>query len=381
MICRIVAAEWTLEKHFYQLHWRALPVWVGIALVAIFLYLVRSVLPPFLVGGLIAYVLGPVVAGIEERWRLPRSLAILFLYLAFVGPLILLFVFFGPRFFAESRQLIVRSPLLLGRILLEVFGPGPYDLFGNSVTPRDLSAALFDSVRGSLGSPRNALHIAAVVFEFLLQASLSLVVSIYLLADTVRVNGLLMRLVPEDRRVEVIRVSEEIHRTLALYLRRQMLLVGFVSAVTFVGLEFIFHLHYAVPIAVATGFLEIVPFIGPVTAGTIAALVALSQGDGTLMIEVIVFYFVLRQIEDQLVMPLVLGSAVELHPILVIFAVLAGSALAGIIGTLIAVPVAASVKVVLDAWPRLMPRSASSVPPTVIEIRPPAPPGSEASIR
>lgn len=380
MICRIVAAEPTLEKHFYQLHWKAWPVWAAIALLAVFLYLVRSVLPPFLVGALIAYVLGPVVAGIEERWRLPRPLAILFLYLAFVGPLILLFVFFGPRFFAESRQMVVRSPFLLGRILHQLFGPGPYDLFGNAVTPRDISTALFDSIRGSLGSPRNALHIAAVVFEFLLQASLSLVVSIYLLADTVRMNGLLMRLVPEDRQDEVARVSEEIHRTLALYLRRQMLLVGFVASVTFIGLEFIFHLHYAVPIAVATGFLEIVPFIGPVTAGTIAALVALSQGDGTLMIEVIVFYFILRQIEDQLVMPLVLGNAVELHPILVIFAVLAGGALAGIIGTLVAVPVAASVKVVLDAWPRLMPRGTPTAPPSVVEIRPAAPPESEASV-
>lgn len=360
--------------------WRSAPAWAAIAAVAFFLFLVRSVLPPFLVGGVIAYVLGPVVAGLEERWRLPRPLATFVLYLAFIGPLVLLVVFFGGRFYAETRLLIIRSPFLFDRILVDLFGPGPYNLFGTPVEPRQVSIDLFDSLRQYVGTPGAAIHAATVVFEFVLKAFLSLIVSIYLLIDSERVNSLLMRLVPEDRRGAVLKVSEEIHRTLARFLRRQMLLVGLVSSVTFIGLEFLFHLHYAVAIAVATGFLEIVPFLGPVVAGTIAALVALTQDGTTLMTAVIVFYFIVRQLEDQVVMPVVLGRAVELHPLVVIFAVLAGGALAGIIGTLVAVPLAASVKVVLDAWPRLLPEL-RSFPASAGPENPPAAPRPDPETR
>jgi predicted PurR-regulated permease PerM len=303
------------------------------------------------------------------------------MYLALLGPLLLVFILLGPRFFDETRQFIIRSPYLLARILDDLFGPGPYDLFGAQLDSRQIASDLFASLRDYVGTPGAAFHVATSIFEFLLQAFLSLIVSIYLLLDSDRVNGLLMGLVPADRQDEVARVSEEVHRTLALYLRRQMLLVVFVATVTFLGLEFIFHLHYSVAIAVATGFVEIVPFFGPVTAGAIAALVALSQGSTALMVGVIVFYIILRQVEDQIVMPVVLGRAVALHPVIVIFAILAGGALAGVIGTLVAVPVAASIKVVLDAWPRLMPRATPSAPPTVVEIRPPLPPSVEQEAR
>lgn len=335
---------------------------------ALFLYLVRSILPPFFVGGVLAYVLGPVVAGIEERWRLPRPISVLLLYLAIVGPLVVVVVYLGPPLFTETHQFAIRAPLLLERTMIELFGPGPYNLLGTSVGPKQLPADLFESLRQSGGTPGAALRAATAIFGFLLRAFLSLIISVYLLIDSRGVNHALMRLVPSDRRDEVTRVSEEINQTLARYIRRQILLVGLVSGVTFAGLELIFHLRYALPLAVATGFLEIVPFVGPVAAGTIAALVALSQSGTSLMLGVIVFYVVVRQIEDQLVMPLVLGRAIALHPIVVIFAVLAGGALAGVIGTLLAVPVAAAIKVVLDAWPRFMPRSCSTVPPPAAEF-------------
>jgi len=117
-------------------------------------------------------------------------------------------------------------------------------------------------------------------------------------------------------------------------------------------------------LAVATGLLEIVPFVGPVSAGAIAAMIAVTQGGPNLAIGVIVFYFVVRQIEDQLVSPIVLGRAVELHPVIIIFAVLAGGTLFGIIGTLAAVPVAASIKVILDYWPQLFPAATPGTSPT-----------------
>jgi predicted PurR-regulated permease PerM len=337
--------------------------WTAIALLALFLYAIRSILPPFVIGAVVAYVMSPVVHRIQERWRLPRGAAIALLYLGLLVPLIILIVYFGPRLVEESRQLITQTPFILIRIIEQVSGPGPYDLFGATMTSRDIAIALIEMIRGAVGTPGAALRIVTTAFELTLNVFLSLIVSIYLIADSRRMTDVLLRLTPHDRRGEVKEVSEEIHRTLARYLRRIGVLVGLVSAVTFLGLEFLFHLRFALAVAVATGLLEIVPFVGPVAAGTVASIIALSQGGPNLVIGVIVFYFVLRQIEDQIVAPVVLGHAVELHPLVIIFAVLVGGTLFGLLGTLAAVPAAAALKVVVDYLPKLTAASVATPPP------------------
>ncbi len=332
---------------------RWLLIWTAIGLAVLFLYLVRSVLPPFVVGAAIAYILDPVVVRLEQRWQVPRALAIAALYLFLLVPLALAIVLLGPRFLEETRQLVVRTPFIVSRLIEEVFGAGPYSIFGTTTDSRQIALDVIEALRGTLGTPSEAIHLVSGVVEVALQAFLTLIVSIYLLADSERIGTMVIGLVPRDRRSQVRQISEEIHTTLARYLRRQAFLVALVATATFLGLELIFRLRYALPLAVATGFVEIVPFLGPVLAATVAALIALAQGGPGLMLGVILFYFVLRQAEDQVVMPLVLGHAVELHPLVVIFAVLAGGALFGVLGTLAAVPVAAAVKVVVSYWPKL----------------------------
>lgn len=334
--------------------------WIVVGALLVFLYLVRSILPPFLIGIALAYVLGPAATNLQQRWRLPRAVAVLLVYLILLGPLILALVFFGPRFFLESRQLAVRAPAILALLIEQTFGPGPYDLFGTIAYPRQIAIDLIGSLRESLGSPTAAIHLASVLVDFVLNAFLVLIVSIYLLLDSERVSRFFFRFVPVDRWTEVRGVSDEIHRTLARFLRGEIFLVGLVSVVSFLGLEFVFHLRYALPLAVATGFLEIIPFLGPVFAATIAAALAITQGGLGLAVGVIVFYVIIRQLEDQVVMPFVVGRAVELHPLIVIFAVLAGETMLGVLGALLAVPVAASIKVMLDAWlPLFSPKDSS----------------------
>ena len=125
---------------------------------------------------------------------------------------------------------------------------------------------------------------------------------------------------------------------LGRYVRGLIFLVALMSTATWLGLTLIFRLPHALPIAITTGLLEIIPFLGPVLAGTIAAVVGLFYGGANMAVWIALFYLVLRQLEDQLVMPAVIGHAVELHPVVTIFAVLAGSALAGVLGALMAIP-------------------------------------------
>src|SRR5712692_3795627 len=100
-------------------------VWTAAGVLALFIYLVRSVLPPFLIGAAGAYIASPVVANLQERRRLPRAAAIALVYLAVLVPIALLAIFFGPRFFEETRQLVLRTDRIPGQNLDMFFGPGP----------------------------------------------------------------------------------------------------------------------------------------------------------------------------------------------------------------------------------------------------------------
>ncbi len=108
----------------------------------------------------------------------------------------------------------------------------------------------------------------------------------------------------------------------------------------------ILHLPYALAIAALTGILEIIPLVGPLIATAIAGTDAFAHGGAGLALAVVAFYFVVRQVEDQVVMPVVVGRAVHLHPVVTIFAVLVGLSTYGVLGGLLGVPIAAAVNVI-----------------------------------
>jgi len=109
----------------------------------------------------------------------------------------------------------------------------------------------------------------------------------------------------------------------------------------------ILHIPYALILAVLSGLLEIIPLVGPVIAAALAGTVAFSSHGLDTTIVVLAVYLVVRQIEDQIVMPVVIGRAVHLHPVITIFAVLVGLSSWGILGGFLGVPVAAALNVTL----------------------------------
>ena len=119
------------------------------------------------------------------------------------------------------------------------------------------------------------------------------------------------------------------------------------AAVLYVILGPIIHVPYALALSMLSGVLEIIPLVGPVIAAALAGTVAFATRGTDTTIIVLVVYLVVRQIEDQIVMPLVIGRAVHLHPVVTIFAVLVGLSAWGVLGGLLAVPVAAALNVTL----------------------------------
>ncbi len=322
--------------------------WVGLGLFALVLWVARDVLPPFIIGGILAYLLSPVVDQLADRLKAPRLLLAIGVTLVVVAAFALGVWLLGARLVGEIRALEREGPDILETVASRLAGGSQLDLFGQTVSAHAIAERLNLILLDTFGRPGDALHVVRLAVDLTLNIFLVVLALVYLLVDGHRLDEFFLRFVPASHRARVVAVARDIHRVLARYLRGQLFLIGLMSLVTFAALEWIFHLPYALWLGVLTGFLEVVPIVGPVVAGAIATGVGFAQGGPTIAGEIALMYFILRQLEDQLVMPLVVGRAVHIHPLVTIFAVLTGERIAGVLGMVLAVPVTAAVNVVLQ---------------------------------
>jgi predicted PurR-regulated permease PerM len=323
--------------------WLSLLVVVGVVA-----YLARSVLAPFVIAAGLAYIISPLVDELEERTRLRRLWVVAVLYVVLLAMLGAGIWLLEVRLAQEARALRQAGPDLVEGAVVRLLGSQRFDLLGQSLDAHVLSQWLRDQQNELLGRPSDALQLVQHAVEWLAKTLLMLVALFYFLLDGRRVGQYIQRFVPAERREHVREVAGEIHLVLGRFLRGQLFLIVLMALLNYLVLELVFGLPYALPIAIVSGVLEVIPLLGPIMAGAIASSVALVHGGIGEMVGVIIAYIVLRQIEDQFVMPIVVGRAVHLHPLVPIFAVLTGGAIAGILGAVLAVPAAAAVRVTLD---------------------------------
>lgn len=323
--------------------------WIAAILALAFLYLIRAILPPFVIAIILAYVLVPGVDALAERLRVRRVFVVLALYALLFLALGVVFWRLEPSLMFEVRGLRRDSVQVVHSAIVQLVGAEQFEILGNIYDADLLARSIVDQVRQTLNSPTSALQFAQALVQGLAQVALTLIALFYLLLDWETLATLVFRFVPVTERPRVGALAQSIHKILGRYLRGQLALIGLMAFVTWIFLQFVFHVPFALAIAVSTGFLEVIPLAGPVVAAGIASVAAISKGGVSLAVQVIVFYTILRQIEDQLVAPNILGRAVHVHPLAAIFAVLAGGVLAGPLGLILGVPVAAAVNVILDA--------------------------------
>jgi predicted PurR-regulated permease PerM len=337
--------------------------WFALAAFALVLFLARDILPPFVIAGVLAYILSPLVDQLAARSGVSRRLTAFLVFLLIVVALGLVIWLIEARLSAEIRGLRAAGPSIVETVVNRVMGEQTLAFFGQEFTPHELAVRIDLMVRSTVaewaGNPGGAFQTARSALELTLRMLLGLIAFAYLLIDGNRLMGFMMRFVPTDHREHVRIVTAEIHVVLGRFLQGQLLLIVVMAVVTYVVLEWGFHLPYALPIAVATGFLEVIPLLGPVIAGTIAASVGLAHGGPTEAALLALTYLILRQVEDQLIMPYIVGRTVHLHPLVTIFAVITAERIAGVLGMFLAVPVAAAIRVILEyAYPPEKPEDA-----------------------
>ncbi len=330
--------------------------WLALAALVALLWVARGVLAPFVVAAILAYILSPLVDELTERTGVRRAFIALAVFAVILVVVIGLVWLAGARLSAELRSIAREGPSIIGTVVDDLTGGQNIDVLGQNMSSTELAGRFDAALRDFLGTPSQAIQAVRIGVELALAVVLVLLGLVYMLIDGHSFFVYVLSFVPLEHRGRVEHLSAEIHQVLGRYLRGQLLLIVLMSAVTFVVLEWGFKLRFALWIGILTGVLEVIPLIGPLVAACIACTVGFSQGGATEAAWLAVAYVILRQIEDQLVMPIIVGRAVHVHPLATIFAVLAGERIGGVLGMILAVPIAAAVKVVLDhAYPTQIP--------------------------
>jgi predicted PurR-regulated permease PerM len=335
-------------RGWYGMAWsdqsvRLLALGLGVAAI---LWLARAIIGPFVVAGVLAYAFSPVVSAVQNRTRLPRAAVVGLGYVLFLGVVAILAYAAAERAGRELTELSAGGHDVISAALHKLFGDSVV-IAGNRYNVDDLATQLKQTFVGMFGSPTGAVAMAERAVEMGLQVILCLIITFYLLLDGHRFGQFALRFLDRGQRADTLRLAHEIHVVLGRWLRGQMLLIALVAAVIYVVLGPILHVPFALALGIVSGVLEIIPLVGPIIAAALAGTVTFATHGTDTTVVVLVVYFVIRQIEDQVVMPLVIGRAVHLHPVITIFAVLVGLSTWGVLGGLLGVPVAAAINVTL----------------------------------
>jgi predicted PurR-regulated permease PerM len=320
------------------------------ALLAVFIFIVKPVLTPFVLSFVFAYFLNPAVTGLEKL-KIRRSIATLFILISFLTVIILAISALIPILFAEGTKLLkslknidMINNEILARLLNEADKFQLKDL-------RNIKKSLGNSSELVLNAAKNSLAIiwhSGVTFISIISFTLiTPVVTFYVLRDWKKITTSILGLIPRKQIGIITEHLSKIDHILAAYIRGQVnicLILGsfYATALTIVGLDL------AILIGSIIGILAFIPYIGATTGFLISFILALKQFDSWVSIGIIMLIFASGQIlESSILTPKLIGKKVDLHPVWVIFSMLAGGAVYGFLGILIAVPTAATIGVII----------------------------------
>jgi predicted PurR-regulated permease PerM len=333
--------------------WSTIGVALLIGLAAFLLIEGRVILGPLLLAVVLVFVLNPLVTRLN-RVGLHRLFGAVIGFLLIIVALVLIGFAVVPSIASQAQQ----------------FGESFPDLYEKSSADLESLAAglgfdevriwTYDEVVDYVSNPDNRDVIVSVVleragtvtagiFEFILAFLLGPAIAFYLLIDLPNVQGRALALLPEGNRGEAAHVGNQLNTAVGGFLRGQL----FVALIVGVMLSFgywLIGLDFWLLIGMVGGLLNIVPFLGPWVGGALGVIVAFATADPVTALWAVVVAVVVQQIDNNFVSPTVLRATVRLHPAMTLIVLVVGGAVAGIWGVIVAVPLAASIKILLGHW-------------------------------
>lgn len=327
-----------MARQITEISW--ITLW-RILVMAIFvgaLYLMKEAVAIVLLALVISTALHPPVAYLE-KWKIPRILGTILLFLAVFTLLAFIVYALLPVVILELNSLVGDLSELTNR------------LFGFEA-PTDV----VELITPNLNNLTNLLLAGNVPFLEILGRLLGgvtfviavLVLSFYLTVSREGVERFLRAVFPSAMEEKVLQLYSRTKGKIGRWFQAQVILSLVIGAVTFVGLKLL-GVEQALVLGVIAGLFELVPIAGPIFAGALAIIVAATQSL-TLALWVLIFFVAIQQLEGNLLVPVVMKKAIGVHPVIILVALLGGAEIAGVVGMLLAVPAAVFLQEVTEDW-------------------------------
>jgi predicted PurR-regulated permease PerM len=345
------------------------------------LYLVRSVVGLLLIAVFLSVALGPAVDHVR-RVKLPRAASILGVFLGLFLAIFLIGLIVVPPIVNEVEAFADDVPSYIDDIRSNKTLREYDDKY-------DITKKLEDqaqSLPSRLGDAAGALQAVTVgVFSTVLQLVTVLTITFFLLLDGGRIANFLIAQVRPSHQARVRAVAADIYGATGGYVAGALTLATAAGLSTYILLS-ILNVPFAVPLAVLMAFFDLIPLVGSTIGGVLVGVVTLFADFPGDTIIWVVFVLVYQQVENSVFQPLVYRRTVNLHPLAVITAILIGSTLLGVLGALVAIPIAAAIQIALkDVWEHRgsavigvggqpIPAVGSDEPPREVELPPGAAP-------
>jgi predicted PurR-regulated permease PerM len=331
----------------------------------------QALLSQIVIAAILAYLVNPIAVRIDRRTGLNRTSGILIVYLLLAVAVVGGFVALGFAAFDQVTSLIEQIPMLIAdttavieefTLRTEPFTFGPFSLNPSSVNLALIQDQLLSMVEPAVSQGGQIVtNFATATITTLGNLLFIFIISIYLAIEIPllgeHVAG--MAQMPGYRK-DAERLLRDFGRIWSAYLRGQVILGIIIFLVVWFGLALL-GVQNALALGLLSGLLEFVPVIGPIIGAAAAILVAFFQPDTLAQMAnwqfagiVLIYMLIVQQLENNILVPRIVGESLDLHPLIVIVGVFMGSSLAGILGAILAAPVVATLKLVgIYAWRKM----------------------------
>lgn len=323
-------------------------------LILYFIYVYRSkigrIVSPFLIAIVISYLVYPLVVRLERK-NIPRTKGIILVYSVMILVFSAVFVFIIPELISNTRQLINALPEIISQY--QALFNELISSLKNSRLPDEIKDMMFKEINSGAELAQNyianglkkTMYGLADMVTVLLDVLLAMVIAYYFIKDSEAFKFLALSIVPRKWRKDIILAGREINAVLSNFILGQLLVALIVGAIEVAGL-ILLRVKYPVILGVIGGITNVIPYFGPIIGAIPSVAVALLESPLKALWTIILFT-VVQQIDNVIITPKIVEGRVGLHPVATILAVLIGGEFFGIIGMLVAVPVAAMLKIII----------------------------------
>ena len=313
-----------------------------IILLVIGVFYLRNVVMLLFVSLVFAAALNPAVDWLQKH-RIPRTLGILLIYVCVLAVLFLSVYLIIAPITKEINDLTQDFPVYWEKITSNWHS---FKAFSESHGVGQNIQDYLNYLKGNLSLATNKIFgVVSSLFGGLVYMVMILVMTFYITLEDQAMKRTLRSILPANYQPYAMRLVTRMQDKIGLWLRGQLVLSLIIFVVSFVGLSLL-GVKYALVLAIFAGVTEIIPYLGPILSAIPAVFVASTQSPA-LGLEVLVLYVFIHQTENYLIVPKVMQKAVGLNPIIVLMAMLIGAQMAGILGIVLAVPVATAIGVAL----------------------------------